>query len=230
MTPQPGPVGVSPRVAYRDAVAALAGPLQDRIAALDRADHTMVTERRDIGRRTAASAARVSEADAGADAAKAAVTDTDRECTRLWREVRDFQGRRPVGDLPAPSRPQQGAVAGTLLAEAAQLLARARRGELRIALPMPMLPAMLVAGVLGALILFGVGEALLVAAHGMAGTEATAARIIAEIAFFASPVAGIPLGLMWLSRYGQPMAPRAFAVLLCAGLVVGCGLFGLLVR
>ncbi|HEY3501487.1 MAG TPA: hypothetical protein VGN37_01730 [Actinocatenispora sp.] len=220
-----------PRERYRRAVAALGEPLHDRVAGHDRADQALLAGRREIAARVADSAALVRAADEDTTRARAEVRETDEEAARIWRDVRTFAGRR--GDLGPPpaalavesDRPVS---AADLLARADRTVARARRGELRIAPPLPIWVAMLVAGVVGALILAGVGRALLVAAHGMPAGERSATRIVAEIAFFAAPVAGIPLALAWLTRYGQPMTPRAFAVVLGAGIVVGCGLFGLL--
>lgn len=229
MTGHQGSEPPPPRERYRGAVLDLAAPLRHRIAAGDRADHALVLERRRINARTQESAAWVAEADTAVAAAAGVVEETDAECSRLWRELRDFQGRRDIGALPPPG-PPGGESAPVLLGRAEGIFARARRGELRIPMPVPIMVAMLVAGLTGALVLFGAGEALLVAARGMAGNERAAARIAAEIAFFAAPVAGIPLGMMWLARYGQPMPARALVVLVGTGLVVGCGLFGLLVR
>ncbi|GAA4211346.1 hypothetical protein [Actinocatenispora rupis] len=221
----------TPRDRYRRAVAALAEPLHDRVAGHDRADQALLAGRREIAARVADSATLVRASDEDVARARAGVRETDDEAARIWRELRAFAGRRgelgppPPALAPEPNRP---AYPAELLAHADRTVARARRGELRMPPPLPIWLAMLAAGLLGALILAGVGRALLVAAHGMPTGERSATRIVAEIAFFAAPVAGIPLALAWLSRYGQPMTPRGFAVVLGTGIVVGCGLFGLL--
>jgi hypothetical protein len=213
-------------------VAALAEPLYDRVAGHDRADQALLAGRREIAARVAHSAALVRAADEDTARARAEVREADDEAARIWRDLRTFvTGRR--GDLGPPpaalavgtDRPTS---AADLLARADRTVARARRGELRLPPPLPVWVAMLAAGVLGALVLAGAGRALLVAGYGMPPGERSATRIVAEIAFFAAPAAGIPLALAWLARYGQPMTPRAFAVVLGAGIVVGCGLFGLL--
>ncbi len=221
----------TPRSRYRAAVTAMAVPLHQRFAARDTADHALLTGRREIRERVAASAVEVTRADDAVVAAQAAVRTADEEAARLWRELGEFHGRRGVvGELPAAAVPDTAhpGSAPALLARAQRTLAQARRGELRIAPPVPIWLAMVLAGVLGAALFGVVGRVLLIAARGMPVSERAALDILAEIAFLATPVAGIALGLTWLSRYGQPMTARAFGVLLTTGVVVGCGLFAVL--
>ncbi len=229
--PRQAPDADTPRSRYQAAVTAMAVPLHQRFAARDIADHALLAGRREIDERVAGSAAEVATADEAVVAAQSAVRAADEEAGRLWRELGEFHGRRgPVGELPAAAVPDTAhpGSAPALLARAQRTLAQARRGELRIAPPVPIWLAMLLAGVLGAALFGVVGRVLLVAGRGMPVSERAAVDILAEIAFLAAPVAGIPLGLMWLSRYGQPMTVRAFGVLLASGLVVGCGLFAFL--
>lgn len=221
-----------PRQRYREAVAALAEPLHRRIAGLDEADRALAAGLRAATELTAAAHRAAREADAEAARARAGAEQADRDASRIWRDVRSFHGRRghTLGDLPEPLPVDTAhpASAPALLARAERMLAQARRGELRVDPPVPVWPVMLAAGVLGALVLAGVGRAVLSATGGMTGDSRTALKVIAEIAFFAAPFAGIPLGAWWLSRYGQPMTLRWLAWAFGSGLVVGCSLLALL--
>jgi hypothetical protein len=87
---------------------------------------------------------------------------------------------------------------------------------------------MLTAGLAGAAVCAGIGTALLVAAPGMPVGERAAARVIADVAFALGALAGVPAALSWLSRYGQPMTPRAFGAVFGTGVIATIGLFVLI--
>lgn len=225
-----GAVG-TPRDRYRRAVAALAVPLHDQVAGHDRADQALVRGRREISDRLAASTERVRAAAAAAAAAGDEVDAVDRRVRRIWRELATVHGRhRDLGPTPpvrevtaAPPLP-----ATELLDRAERTVTAARLGQLPLRPPVPVWLAMLLAALAGALICAGIGTALLTAAAGMPVSERAGARVIAYLAFALGPLGGIPIGLGWLSRYGQPMTLRAFGVVFSAGAVLTAGLFAVL--
>ena len=216
---------MSPREAYRAAVAALAAPLQERLAARDRAQQELVGGRRSLRDRMAASAASVRQAQAGVTEARRAAERTETHAESLWRDLARFTGERDLIPLPpAGAIDPRDESAERLLGRADRMFAAARRGELPLAPPVPIVAATLIAGVVGAAALAGAALALSSAGAQMHGTEHTVTTVAAIVARYAAPLGGLPLALAWLGRYGQPLTGRALLVLLGAGVVVGYGL------
>jgi hypothetical protein len=221
----------SPRERYRRAVAALAMPLHDQVAGHDRTDQALVTGRREITERLGESAGRVRTARSAVAAAADRVEEVDRRVRRIWRELAALPGRRrDLGPTPTPRAvtAQPPIPATELLDRAERTVTAARLGELPLRPPVPIWAAMLTAGLAGAAVCAGIGTALLVAAPGMPVGERAAARVIADVAFALGALAGVPAALSWLSRYGQPMTPRAFGAVFGTGVIATIGLFVLI--
>jgi len=219
---------------YQELAAELGRAVAERDAAITRARHSWRLAAHSAQRATEAAQQAYQTALETASAAAQAVERTDAEARRLWRDLGSLLGRPArLGPIPEPvhvaqARPTD---ASTLLRHAEHLLARARRGELSTTPPLPTSTMMLLAGAIGALVLFLTARSLLaLESAAQADSEpAVVLRAVALLLLFIAPVAGVPLAAFWLSwRYRKRAGPGNLALCALAGIVV-LTLLGLIV-
>jgi hypothetical protein len=143
---------------------------------------------------------------------------------RVWRDVRSYLGRRRdkrLGEIPEVLLTPMGANPETLLSAAKDLMARAKRGEGSPDLVRYAWVIALLAGAVVAASIFGLARLLLAL-----GTEETLLpNLLAQLAIFSSPFAGIPLVAWGMGRlWGQRAGVETVACTVLGGLVVSCAL------
>ncbi|MEV6525235.1 hypothetical protein AB0M43_25105 [Longispora sp. NPDC051575] len=209
---------------YRALVGHVAGALERANAEARRAgqEHDAAA-RRVEDRLEAARAALVSRQEELARAQED-VERADSTAERVWRDVRSYVGRRMakrMGEMPEVLVPPAGTDMEERLSSAKDLMARARRGEWS---PDPMKYSGIVAVLIGAIVaasIFGLARLVL----GFGDEETLLSNLLAQLAVFLSPFAGIPLVVWGMARFrGQRTGVGTVALTVLGGLVVSCSL------
>lgn len=156
--------------------------------------------------------------------AREEVRRADATAERIWRDVRSYVGRRAArryAEIPEATLAPAGTDPERLLAEAKELLGRARRGEWSSD---PVRYAGILAVLIGAVVaasIFGLARIVL----GFGTEETLLSNLLAQLAVFLSPFAGIPLVVWGMARFrGQRTGVGTVACTVVGGLVVSCAL------